>query len=73
MNQNTTQETSKQSWINRSVTAVFNQFFDAFSYHATAVTPHETQMFRNDISYGCEYSMMAQQNSWLHFKMDEEI
>ncbi len=73
MNQVSTQATGKQNWISRAVTAVFEKFFSAFTYHETAVTPHETQMFLNYSSYGWEEAMMAQYYSWSRYTFKEDM
>ena len=73
MNQISTQETVKQGWMTRIVTAVFNKFFSAFTYHETTATPRETQMFLNYSSYGWEEAMMSQYYSWSRYTFKEDM
>ena len=55
-----TQETTKQGWVKRLITAVFEKLFDSICQHEIGISPYDSHNFMHYSGYGWDEAMMYQ-------------
>lgn len=71
MNQEATNTSEKQGWLQRLATAVAEKLFAGFCTYEIGAGPYETRMYMYYSGYGWEEAMMALSLTYL--KMDEDV